>query len=62
MVFSTPESHLAYLMEQKLKEEGVYVVMMNKQDSSYNNFGEIQLWVQATDVVRAKYILDKSYE
>jgi hypothetical protein len=46
----------------KLEEEGIKVFYINKKDSSYNNFGQIELYVQRDDVIRAKYIIDMSYE
>lgn len=62
VVFRTNEDHLARLIIMKLEEEGVKVFYINKKDSSYNNFGQIELYVQRDDVVRAKYIIDKPYE
>lgn len=62
VVFRTNEDHLARLIIMKLEEEGVKVFYINKKDSSYNNFGQIELYVERDDVVRAKYIIDKSYE
>jgi len=62
VVFRTHEEHLARLIIMKLEDEGVKVFYINKKDSSYNNFGQIELYVQRDDVVRAKFIIDKSYE
>lgn len=62
VVFRTNEDHLARLIIMKLEEEGIKVFYINKKDSSYNNFGQIELYVDRDDVVRAKYIIDKSYE
>lgn len=62
VVFRSHEEHLARLIIMKLENEGIKVFYINKKDSSYNNFGQIELYVQRDDVVRAKYIIDKSYE
>lgn len=62
VVFRTNEDHLARLIIMKLEDEGIKVFYINKKDSSYNNFGQIELYVQRDEVVRAKYIIDKSYE
>lgn len=62
LVYRTTESHLAQIMEIKLKEDNIHVFKINKRDSSYNSFGAIELYVKAEDVVRAKYIIDKKYE
>ena len=62
VVYRTHEDHLARLIVMKLEEEGIKVFYINKKDSSYNNFGQIELYVQRDDVIRAKYIIDMSYE
>src|SRR5690554_4739172 len=62
VVFRTSELHLATIMKLKLEEEGVHVILINKMDTSYNNFGQIELYVHQNDVIRAKYIIDKPYE
>ncbi|MDX1651935.1 MAG: hypothetical protein R3277_05555 [Brumimicrobium sp.] len=62
MVFRTSENHLALLMKLKLEEEGIKVILINKRDSSYNNFGYIELYVRAENVIRAKYIIEKTNE
>ncbi len=62
LVFKTREHHLISIMKLKLEEEGIQVYVINKMDSAYNNFGEIELYVSHEDVVKAKYIIEKSYE
>lgn len=62
LVFKTSESYLAELMKAKLRADGIKVFDINKKDSSYNNFGGIELYVKSEDVVRAKYIIDTEYE
>ena len=62
VVFRTHEDHLARLIILKLEEEGIPVFYINKKDSSYNNFGQIELYVNRGDVIKAKYIIDKPYE
>lgn len=62
LVFRTTENHLAHIMKLKLEEEGIQVILIDKKDSSYNNFGELELYVKAESYVKAKYLIDKSYE
>lgn len=62
VVFRTNEEHLARLNIMKLEEEGIKVFYINKKDSSYNNFGQIELYVERENVIKAKYIIDKAYE
>ena len=62
LVFKSTQLHLIELMKAKLRAEDVHVFTINKRDSSYNAFGEIELYVKADDVVRAKYIIDSTNE
>jgi len=62
LVYRTSEVHMANIIKLKLEEEGVRVIMINKMDTSYNNFGQIELYVDQKEVIRAKYIIEKPYE
>lgn len=62
LIYRTTEIHMASIMRFKLEEEGIHVVFINKMDSSYLNFGSIELYVNQNDVIRAKYVIDKTYE
>ncbi|HZH86901.1 MAG TPA: hypothetical protein VFD77_06265 [Brumimicrobium sp.] len=62
LVFRTSELHLATIMKFKLEEEGVHVILINKMDTSYNNFGQIELYVNQNDVIRAKFIIETPHE
>ncbi len=59
LVYRTTEAHLAELMKAKLRADGIHVFSINKQDSSYNNFGGIELYVEKEYLVRAKYVIEK---
>lgn len=50
------------IMKLKLEEEGIHDIILNNMDSSYNNFGKVELYVKQNDVIRAKHIIDKNYE
>lgn len=62
LIYRTSESHLIQLYETKLKAEGIQSFVINKKDSSYNNFGDIELYVKAEDVIYAKHIIEKTHE
>lgn len=62
MVYQTSQRHMAEIMKLKLEGEGVPVTIIDKMDSSYNSFGQVELYVNQNLVVRAKYIIGKSYE
>ena len=50
------------MMKGFLLENGIDAVVMNKQDSSYQVFGEGELLVNEEDVQRAEELLNQSDE
>ena len=62
MVFSSSQEYLIQLIAGKLESEGIESIVLNLKDSTYNNFGTIELYVPTKDVIRAKYIIDKTEE
>ena len=44
-LFSTENPNKAEIIKQMLEENDINVVLLNKQDSSYNMFGTIELYV-----------------
>ena len=57
MIFSTDQPYQAELAKQILEENRITPVVMNKRDSSYNTFGEFEVYVARKDVVRGKHLL-----
>lgn len=55
-IFATGDLFYAELARTKLIDKGIECKSLNKQDSAYL-FGEIELYVQAEEVVKAKYII-----
>ncbi len=53
---------MVQLIAGKLKSNGIDSVILNLRDSTYNDFGTIELYVHSKDVVRAKYIIDQTDE
>lgn len=58
-VFSTNTPYQAEIMKALLEKENITSVIINKQDSSYLVFGEIEVYVKCEDMLRAKQIADK---
>lgn len=50
--------HKVEIVQAVLKDAGIESVIMNKKDSAYL-FGELELYVQADDVLKAKQIINK---
>ena len=60
VVFSTTLLYKAEIIKGMLEEEGIQAVIVNKQDSSYISFGEIELLVPLEDVLTAKQIMERA--
>ena len=45
LLYTTPNHAEASILKGMLEENNIRVVVMNRQDSSYLNFGEIELYV-----------------
>ena len=50
------------MMKGFLIENGINAIVINKQDSSYQMFGDGELHVKEEDVKRAKELLNKTNE
>ena len=56
-ILSTNNPNKAEITKQMLEENNINVVLLNKQDSSYNMFGAIELFVTENQEVNATAIL-----
>ncbi|MBK7129864.1 MAG: hypothetical protein IPM74_04820 [Crocinitomicaceae bacterium] len=61
-IYSTNSEHDALIKQHRLIEAGLDVVLLNKKDSSYGTFGQIELYVPVLQVEKAKLILSKLNE
>lgn len=61
-IFSTTEQYRAEILKALLEEEDIVNVIVNKRDSSYLIFGEIELFVKREDILKAKRIVDRFLE
>jgi hypothetical protein len=62
LLFRSDKEYRVEIMKGLLEEEEITSVIMNKQDSSYLIFGEVQLFVRRCDILRAEQILKKFLE
>lgn len=53
-VFSTDHAYRAEIVKDVLENTGIAAVILDKKDSSYNNFGTLEVHVLPDDVIRAK--------
>ena len=59
-IFSSGYSHKAEMMRAVLKDNEIDSIILNRQDSSYLTFGEVELYVNQLDVVIATQIILKN--
>ena len=55
-IYSVGKIYLAELIKQMLAEHHITAFLVNKQDSAYK-FGEIEVFVDRDDVIRAKMLI-----
>lgn len=49
--------YLAEIAKEVLSDNNINAVILNKKDSSYNNFGSIELYVNENDLERSVELL-----
>jgi hypothetical protein len=55
-VYTTNKMYRAEIFKQVLGDYEIEAVIINKMDSSYKDFGEIELYVKYDHVIRAKML------
>ena len=58
-IFVSTNPNLVNLLVALLEEKEIPAVSINKKDSSYLSFGEIELLVNEKDVMKAKILITK---
>jgi hypothetical protein len=61
-IFVSENPNLVDLFIQLLEEKNIKSVAINKKDSSYTIFGNIELYVKNTDMEKSKEIIDIYHE
>jgi hypothetical protein len=56
-IYSTNQIHIAEIAKQVLATNGISSIIINRKDSSYKSFGEIELYVNRDFVIRAKSLI-----
>lgn len=46
------------LLKQLLLDNQIEAILLNKQDSSYPSFGEAELYVHQSSVLKAKHLIE----
>lgn len=56
-IYAAPMAYEVEVLKQKLEEHDIPAIIMNKRDSAYPTFGEVELYTQQEFVVRALNII-----
>ena len=56
-IYSTSQAHLAEIAKGVLKENGIDSVVLNKKDSAYNMWGEVELYASEKNAREAMSII-----
>lgn len=56
LIYSIGQLYQAEMVKDILEDNGIEVVLLNKQDSFYL-FGDIEIYVKHNDVIRAKFLI-----
>ena len=57
LLYSTDKGYRVEILKALLEEEEIPSVILNKQDSSYLVFGEVQLLVRRSDLLKSEQVL-----
>ena len=55
-IYSIGNLYMAELVKQMLTDHNIHSFIVNKQDSAYK-FGDIEIYVQRDNVIRAKMLI-----
>ena len=57
-IFITQDEKISMLLSSILNEQGINAVSINKKDSSYQMFGNIEIYVKDDNVKKAKKVIN----
>lgn len=59
IAYESKQEYLADIARTVLSDNDIESVIINKKDSLYNSFGDIEVYVNRDNLIRAKQILQK---
>ncbi len=60
IVFMTTQAYQAYIIQDLLQDHDIEAVVIDKQDSFYVTVGEIEVYVEPENVIKAKHLVKKA--
>jgi hypothetical protein len=62
LIYKSTDNFKAELIRAVLDDNEIPCFLLNKKDSSYLSFGEIEIYVNVEDAVNALHIINKNFE
>jgi formylmethanofuran dehydrogenase subunit D len=59
IAYESKQEYLAEIARSVLSDNDIESVIINKKDSIYNSFGDIEVYVNRDNLIRAKQVLQK---
>jgi formylmethanofuran dehydrogenase subunit D len=59
IAYESKQEYLADIARAVLSDNDIESVIINKKDSIYNSFGDIEVYVNRDNLIRAKQVLQK---
>ncbi|MCD6565829.1 MAG: DUF2007 domain-containing protein [Bacteroidales bacterium] len=59
IAYESKQEYLAEIARSVLSDNDIESVIINKKDSIYNSFGDIEVYVNRDNLIKAKQILQK---
>lgn len=59
-VYTTTEEYRALLVQGALEAAGIEVVLLDQKDSTYNTFGQLELFVRPDQYEKALAIIEQN--
>jgi len=60
LLYSTNIIHEAELIKNLLEHNDIDSIIMNKKDSFYVSVGDVEVYVQRDDLIKAKFVIDNN--
>jgi len=60
LLLASGEQHQIQIFKSMLESNQIPAIILNKQDSAYLAFGDIELYVPRDKFVQARYLIDRS--
>jgi hypothetical protein len=62
LTYSTTAEYQAQMVKDMLKDNGIESVILNRKDSAYQLFGEVEVYVNQDSETKSKLLIKKFFE